>query len=217
MNKASIILSDICWTLYYSNTTFDFLDYTIQDPRYISLRKRYRQPLYRKLNILWYRLTGIDLHRRKAVGFLKGRTKKELLEQAEHFYQEYLIPRQTEEVHKAIGNSPIVLVSGTLDIIAQAIAHHIKVSEIHASRLLFDEKGICKGELDDFLLCKSDVLQQYHHFTIFTDNLTDLPLVRAADKAFIVEYGNQERWQRALADSKNSSQITFIHATTARY
>ena len=58
MRNAALI--DICGTLFYSNTTFDFLDYYIKNPKYIRLRKRMDNKLLLIINNIIYRLFHYD-------------------------------------------------------------------------------------------------------------------------------------------------------------
>lgn len=207
--------SDICWTLFYSNTTLDFLDFCLsQDENYSRLKRRFRLPLMRQFNLLLFRLMGRDLFREKAVACLKGKTREELLTEAERFYQQYLVPRKIDEIWDFLHDTHPVLLSGTLDIIAEVVALHIGAQNYHASPLLFDENNRCTGRFRDFLLQKSSLADMPEVYDYCTDNLTDLPLVRSARRALIVEYHNQQRWQKHLTNKNN---ITYIHARTDRY
>lgn len=215
MKQRHTILVDICWTLFYSNTTFDFLDYLLTNKSYHFIKVLFRLPLIKELNILIYKLTGKDIFRNICVKYLRGYTHKELMHKAESFYNDYLEPRKIEEVWQLLNeDKEIVLVSGTLDIIAETVAQHLHATTYYASQLIYNAEEICTGKYQDFLLNKSTIRESYRHFDIITDNLTDYPLVLQAGHTTIVEYNNQKRWQKR---THNLTNITYIHADRQRY
>ena len=108
------ILVDICWTLFYSNTTYDLL----------GIRANV-------LNSLVYRLFGIDLVRRRAVRRFQRLPIDEQQARVEQFYTSYLEPRKIEEVWEIIEGKDIVLVSQTMGIIAQEVAKHTGAKAYH--------------------------------------------------------------------------------------
>ena len=194
-------LSDICWTLFSSNTTYDFL----------NIRGS-------KFNSLFFKLFGVDLARKRAVRKLKGLTRDELLAKAETFYSDFLEPRKINAVWETVNKyqkakGDLVLVSGTLDIIAQVVAKHIGAKAFYATPLEF-KNGICTGRYSDFLLRKKELLSQYHNFDVITDNLIDMHLIRRAKKAIIITYNNRERWEKVLPEH---IQTTFIDGERDRY
>lgn len=213
------ILVDVCWTLFYSNTTFDFLDFAIKDIRYRRLRRIGRSWFGRKVNVLLYKLFGYDCLRSRGLQYLKGKSRSELAAQAEQFYEVYLTPRRIEPVweeirnQKSEGRSRIVIVSGTLDIIAETVARHIGAEACFATETLYGEDGFT-GKFKDLLLTKSSVLPHYEQYDIITDNLTDIDLVRSAHKATIITYNNRNRWTALLPPDQ---EVTYIDAREQRY
>ena len=173
----------------------------------------------RAINLLVYKLTHRDKERARCIRYLQGKSHAELQTLAEQFYQEYLLPRKIEQVWKAIGGQQsaggnrLVIVSGTLDIIAEKVARHIGAEAYYATEMLYNN-DLFTGGFRDFLLAKSDVLPHYNGFDIITDNLTDIDLVRHAQQATIITYNNKSRWQRILPTDIN---VTFIEAEQARY
>lgn len=108
---------DICWTLFYSNTTYDFL--------YIRGNK---------FNSLIYKLFGIDLVRSRAIRVFERLPKDEQQTRVEQFYTDYLLPRKIGPVWQMIEGRNIVLVSQTMDIIAKTVAEHIGAQDYHATQ-----------------------------------------------------------------------------------
>lgn len=213
MNRTNKILVDICWTLFYSNTTIDFLDFIIKDKNYIRLRKFFSSYFGKVINLFIYKLLHYDYQRTHALKYLKGYHRKELLILAEQFYNDYLLPRRIDTIWTLLHKKEIILVSGTIDIIAETIASHLGAKVYYASQLYFQD-NVCTGKYSDFLLTKSNVLQHYKHLDIITDNLTDIELIRQSHSATIIIYNNQKRWNTLL---KNITNITFIYANQSRY
>lgn len=204
MAKNRYILTDIDWTLFYANSTFDFLSYVTGKPCRSG-----------KWNVLIYKLFGYDMARHVAIQRLKGYTREELTRLAEQFYQEYLLPRKIEPVWQRLVtcNNPIILVSGTLDVLAEVIAKHMGAKTYYASALEF-RNDVCTGRFKDFLLSKREVSVTYSDFDIVTDNLTDIDLVKKANKVTIITYANQQRWQKILPETIKPE---YIEADRNRY
>ena len=214
MTTEKTTYTDVCWTLFYSNTTFDFLDFLMPDVEYRKVQKMLRSRGWRLVNLIVYKLTGIDFLRKKAIRHLQGFTRKELMRKAEDFYNNYLLPRKIDEVWTLQEGKKLTILSGTLDIIAETVAKHLNAKKYYASTLTVDENGVCTGEYKDLLLKKNSIEELSPAFDIYTDNLTDLPLVMKSENAVIVEYGNRNRWKKHLKDKTN---IQFIHAAKPRY
>lgn len=117
MKEDRTILVDICWTLFYSNTTYDFL----------LIRGN-------KFNSLIYKLFGIDLVRSRAIRAFKRLPKDEQQARVERFYTDYLLPRKNTPVWQMIEGKDIVLVSQTMEIIAKTVAGHIGAKAYHATQ-----------------------------------------------------------------------------------
>lgn len=117
MKENRTILVDICWTLFYSNTTYDFL----------HIRGN-------KLNSLIYKLFGMDLVRSRAIRSFERLPIDEQQAQAERFYTDYLLPRKITPVWQMIEGQNIILVSQTMDIIAKTVAKHIGAKAYHATQ-----------------------------------------------------------------------------------
>ena len=177
MKKEKHILVDICWTLFYSNTTYDFL----------NIKGNW-------LNSLIYKLFGCDIVRSRAIRRFQAHNREEQLALAELFYNTYLEPRKIEPVWRMIEGLNVILVSQTMDVIAEVVAKHVGAKAYHATQN------------------KEEVLTQYTDFDIITDNISDLELIKQAQHATIITYNNKSRWKKLLPQDIN---ITFID--TGRY
>lgn len=214
MTEPCYTLVDICWTLFRSNTTFDFLDSLVTARGYRLLRRIGRTRLGRASNLLFYKIFRTDLQRTLCLRYLKGYSRACLEEKAEDFYRSYLVPRRIDAVWERLPERNLVLVSGTLDVIAATVARHLGAEAYHSSELEY-RNGICTGRLrSDFLQRKATLATAYPSYNVITDNTGDIALVRNARQAVIVTYGNRKRWQRL---THRLTDITFIHATGTAY
>ena len=216
------ILVDICWTLYKSNTTQDFIDFVATDKSYRRWRRLQRSRTVRFLLHAYVRLTGIDPWRRYAVRQLRGMPREQLTIKAEEFVSG-LEQRKVEPVWQLFDNAQhIVLLSSTLDIVAQAVAGKLprEPEQVMASTLGFDG-DMCTGEITSDRLTQKLTDSQaakFRPYTIITDNISDLPLIAKSRQAYIVTYRNQWRWKRRLANmNKSNHSITFIPSNGEHY
>ncbi|MGM9806412.1 MAG: HAD family hydrolase [Candidatus Aphodosoma sp.] len=213
-----VLLVDICGTLFNSNTTFDFLDYYIHDESYCRFRRLMKTSLWRYFNSAVYRLLGLDLSRRIALSRLAGYSLEQLGRMADVFYTDYLLSRRIQPVWQLMADYrsrgvDVVLVSGTIDPVAHAIARHLCVNRCVSSKLGYTVSGICTGRLvSDALRTKRreldaiSVCPPYAH--IVTDNPNDISLARYADCTTIVVHGGIRRWRYLTRNLKN---VYFIH------
>lgn len=213
MRNAALI--DICGTLFYSNTTFDFLDYYIKNPKYIRLRKRMDNKLLLIINNIIYRLFHYDYFRLRAITYLKGMRKEVIEQMADEFYQSYLLERKNTKVWQIISdlqkkNTPIVLISGTISPIAEKIAEYINCTEI-SSPLEYNE-DICTGKIKkDNLRNKIKALNKRNIFPpysiVITDNIADHKLFYYSEQGIAICYNNKKRWIFSLKNC--NSGITY--------
>ncbi len=137
------ILVDICWTLFYSNTTYDFL----------RIRGN-------RLNSLIFRIFGYDYVRARALRKLRHCTHERLLEHAEQFYTDYLKQRKIEPVWQLLEGREIVLVSHTMPVIAEVVAQHIGAKAYHSKQnihevlALYNDFDIATDNLTDIELIR---------------------------------------------------------------
>lgn len=221
MKNAALI--DICGTLFYSNTTFDFLDYYIKDPKYIRLRKKMKNPIFLKTNNIIYRIFKYDYFRSNAISYLKGIRKDTLKEMAEEFYDSYLSKRKNEKIWNIIASIeeqkiPIILISGTISPIAEIVANDMNCLEI-SSPLEF-KNNICTGKIKkDNLRNKAKALKEKNinppYSIVITDNIADSKLFKHAKECIIICYGNRKKWNFAL--NKYHTKISFYEENNSTF
>lgn len=215
-----IYIFDICGTLYHSNTTFDFLEYFLKDTsiyyRYYNiLRKTIVWRLFNKVAI---NLLRMDITRIIALRFLKGYSYDELKNAAQFFYNKYLIPHQNTKVIDSLkslssdSHNNIIIVSATLDFIADVISRHIPCQSCYSSQLAYRD-DICQGKLSIDLLGKKLEIK-FKDFSgnfkaVYTDDFSDLPLLgKAKEKNIIVYPKTKKKWTQII--QKRNWNVNFI-------
>ena len=213
----NVILIDICGTLFQSNTTFDFLDFFIKNQSYRYFRKIMQTHIWHYFNSIIYKITHIDLSRKIALSYLKGISKEKLLLKADEFYSQYLEQRKIKEVWQLIetlksNTTTLVLVSGTIDPIAQIVSKKINIPIFISSKLAY-KNNFCQGKLKldalhskSKLLLKQNITLPYQH--IITDNPGDITLIKQSKNATIVIYNNLIRWKHLIKKQTNINYIT---------
>lgn len=196
MNEPRPILTDICWTLYSSNTTFDFLDWLITEPGYLRLRRWMRIPLVRYANLAWLRLTHHDILRSLALRYTHIYNDEQLMVKAETFVTQVLAHKQIAAAWEIIQARKVIIASGTMPVLANLIGQQCHAEAVHATSIY-----------------KHELLNQFADYDILTDNLSDAPLAERAHHAFIVVYHNQHKWDKILRHTPH----TYIYADTDKY
>lgn len=192
--ESRVLLTDICWTLYSSNTTFDFLDATIHDKSYLCLRRWMKCPIVRWCNMLCLKLFHYDYLRQRAISYLRSYNQVEIDQMAEVFVNTHLEQHKIEEAWQVLKGRQVVIFSGTITPIAQAVAKRIGAQQVYAG----------------------DIYKRAMHlknYDILTDNRSDLPFIQQAHSATIVTYNNQSWWER----QKYLPPCTFISGYDTRY
>ena len=218
-----MVIVDICGTLYDSNTTFDFLDYYVRTRGYRQFRALSRTTAWKIGNKLLFRIFRYDLTRVIAISFLKGKSREELHAAARSFSDSILSQKAYTAVHRLMQDMRerqrrVILVSATLDIIAEVVANQFRLSEWYASRLVYDENGICLGRLATdllagkhaFLECLGIGITIPYELTV-TDNISDCDLLRHSDACIIVSKPrNISLWHRIIR-KENLQHGTIIN------
>ena len=102
------------------------------------------------------------------------------------------------------------LVSATIDVVAEIIGKKLHADSVHSSKLIYDSNGVCEGKFCQDLLGRkldySKKNQLYPYDVVLTDDFSDLPLIREAQKAYIITLPKAlKRWK-----SKIGINVNFI-------
>jgi len=200
MNEKKIAIFDVCGTLYYSNTSFDFLRYYFEErgnKKYLLYQKFISLFPVKAMNYLLFRYLKTDLIRKFAVEFLKDEGISDLKASARSFYENYLRKREISETIQLIEElketHDVILLSASFDFIVEYIASQFGIDYI-ASSLAYSN-DLCLGRYSrDLLYFKKEafleIYNNYNSLVVVTDNPTDLALIRMADHAIVLSKQN---------------------------
>ena len=203
---AGLAVFDVCDTLYYSNTTHDFVRYFSE-----NLARRDRKVLFHLLNHrlspLRYGLiavsvaTGSDLFRKASIRLLRGVKESELATCAARFIAEVLDMRKIERTHHMISEYrklglEVVLCSSSIEPVVREVATYLGVSA-SVSTILETREGILTGRIiDDPTGRKLAVLRERYGNTriayAVSDNVSDLELLLAADHGIAISHNTRK-------------------------
>jgi len=186
-----VLLVDVCFTLYKSNTTFDFFEqYFTDNADYQKLKKLRNNLFIRVLS----KIIPYDFVRKNAVKLLLNHNEIEL-KQAARLFVGKLEP--ITEVEKTIAeyrskDYKIVLLSSSLDFIVEAVSIAVKADLYYATTLVYEDQ-VCRGRIERDLLANKDkiIKREFANDDIvfLSDNKSDLncaPLVNKLVAVFKV-------------------------------
>ncbi len=194
-----LIVCDVCDTLFYSNTTFDFIHFLV------SRENRYKFFLLKLVTKKWspffYVLEGIsrvfkiDLVKLICLNFLSGKDYDKVLRAANFFYDEVLAHRKIAPVFDLMERKKkegeFVLVSSSISPVVKVIAERVQVSFISSEVEI--KNGKLTGKMKSELKGKKHVaiqsllkMNSKRQLTVITDNQSDFELVQMAGDRFII-------------------------------
>ncbi|MEH6305225.1 HAD-IB family phosphatase [Olivibacter sp. CPCC 100613] len=205
-------LFDVCGTLFYSNTTFDFLAFYYRRSSGYQRKIKWLTSLPAKIFFkVFYRLTHFDLLRYLAVYSLRGEKEVDIRQEVKSFvdilFQRHAVQpiigvlQQTQEQRLHVG-----LISASLDIIIEEIAKRFNIKYWHASQLGFD-KGICTGKIEVDLYGRKDKLvrryaAEFADMVFITDNFNDLAIRNLVNDFRAVSFPKDRHfWEKRLSNN----------------
>lgn len=214
--EANVFVFDVCDTLFYSNTTFDFLHFVVQQQGATgkqavlkALTTRW-SPLFISL-AMWQKVAGGDPIKAVALRLLTGTPKAELYALGRRFVAEFLPTRRIARSHEllaglAASSTRVLLLSASLDPVIAALAEALGPVEFVSSQLEYDVQERATGRLQRELTGqKQHALQQLLanqtepvRLAVATDNFTDLELVTQAQVRYVVVHSAAAKqfWQK---------------------
>jgi phosphoserine phosphatase len=207
-----IAVIDVCDTLYFSNTTHDFIDFVARHERsnhrllYVLLNSRVSPLRYALIGLSVF--TGWDYLRTFNIGMLKGRRRDEVQDLAERFVRECLNDRKVPVTHRIVDDyrsarkGRIVLCSSSIEPVVAAVAKELAVDGYVCTTLELSD-GIYTGLVADEVY--HDKLNDLGRAGIsspidlaISDNLSDLKLLKSAKTCFAIAHSDQKRefWKK---------------------
>jgi phosphoserine phosphatase len=164
--KNSIVFFDLCDTLYYSNTTFDFLDFYFKDnSRYWFVRGLMNIKLVKIINKLINKVFKIDLFRLIVVLFLRKKDVQDVKIKAKLFVNQ-LDDKKIHISHvilqKALNaNCKVYLVSASLDVVVEQFYNRLNFNKYFATSLGKNKNGTVFNGLfmNDLLGNKKEIIE----------------------------------------------------------
>lgn len=196
-----MIISDVCNTLFYANTTFDFILFILKKEDKPSQARTLKQ-FSRKWS-LWFivdnisnRLFGFDFAKSFALSKLKGYTREELIKYAVIYFEEELNQKKIKPVFeriKDIGDAELFLASASIDPVVEVIAKKLNAIGYISSKLQYDDRGLCTGKIEYEMKGKKsfhlkDKINTWSNVTVFSDNHSDRDLMNAASQKIAISY-----------------------------
>ncbi|MBJ9903665.1 haloacid dehalogenase-like hydrolase [Acinetobacter bereziniae] len=194
------VIFDVCWTMYKSNTTFDFIRFIYRINGIHSFKLNFLNSKIGKMILLLIgKLIGRDIYRELFISLLKGYQRTDLEIFSKKFYHNFLLEKKidyTFEIFNEIESDKILLCSASLDIVVEKIASELKV-KFFASELEY-ENGVCTGKISKDLLGMKDALFENKVIDlVVTDNLSDLGLViKSLNSVILSTSKNVSFWER---------------------
>jgi len=208
LKSDDILVFDLCGTLYYSNTTFDFLDFYFQnDKRYARYRWMSKKLAIKALNKFTSDFFGWDFVRVLGLKFLKGISKSIVIEHFRLFNKQILRSKKIESTHAILAaaksaNSKIILMSASLDFIVQELAGELGINEFYSTQLI-DVNEVYTGAVKNDLLGAKDRIMKSidtkgKRVVFISDNINDYKVINYVDEFIAVSRPkNLNFWKKA--------------------
>ncbi|WP_010113564.1 haloacid dehalogenase-like hydrolase [Acinetobacter sp. P8-3-8] len=159
----SLVIFDVCWTMYKSNTTFDFIKFVYKTENIKSfILILLNSQIVKIILLLLGKILGRDIYRELFVGLLQDFTRRDIEILSEKFYKDFLLKKKidyTFDIFEKINTDEILLCSASLDVVVAHIANELNV-DFFASELEF-KNGVCTGKIcKDLLGVKDQILEK---------------------------------------------------------
>ncbi|MGL5616062.1 MAG: HAD family hydrolase [Sarcina sp.] len=211
-----ILAVDLCNTIYQSNTTQDFFDFSFKSQKeYISFKKENNSFYFRVINKLSNKCLKKDLSKKLITKILKGKSKDEIDLLVKKFLDDFLENKKIIKVEELIKEYKekgyyVVLISASYDFIAEAVAKKLGIDEIIASKATIVDNKFTGDVEEDILYNKfekfQNEFQSYDDLIMITDNETDYDFVNNTKKSYIIIHNkNKDFWNR-----KKDERLIFI-------
>ena len=214
--EADVFVFDVCDTLFYSNTTFDFLRFVLAQrgsgnkQAVLKLLSAKWSPLFVGL-VAWQKIVGGDPVKAAALRLLAGISRDELYALGRRFVAEFLPGRRIARTHELLAGlaqtrTRVLLLSASLDPVIAALAETLGSVEFVSSQLEYDAHSNCTGRLHQELTGQKQVALQKLltgqdkalRLAVATDNFTDHSLVSQAHVRYVVVHNvaAKQFWQK---------------------
>jgi HAD superfamily phosphoserine phosphatase-like hydrolase len=210
-SQETVAVFDLCDTLYFSNTTHDFVRFVVGSEG--LLRRTFYQTLNSKYLPARYFFIGLsvwggwDLLRTLNISLLKNRTQSELSALGKRFVDEFLKDRKVAGVHALLEacrerGQHIILCSSSIEPVVASVAERLGFDS-YVSTTLEYENGIFTGRIERNVSNKKlqDLKEEGLECGIdlaVSDNAGDLDLLKTARRSYAVVHSRrkEEFWKK---------------------
>lgn len=206
LTSKGIAVFDICETLYFSNTTHDFIRYFARN-RPGLVRKGLFHLLNHRLSPLRYVLiggsvaTGSDYFKRANVALLRGSSEAKVRWFADRFVREYLATRRVEQAQALIKEyvekgTRVILCSSSIEPVVRAVGNELGIHDLVSTTLEKTDDRYTGRILNDPTGRKLAALRDLSDAEIVcavSDNLSDLDLLSASKRGIAVVHNARKR------------------------
>jgi HAD superfamily phosphoserine phosphatase-like hydrolase len=208
-----LVVFDFCETLVTFQTADRFIDYILEKENYRKysaiIKLTYILTKLRVLAIISKFFPELNLSKRLKLYQIKGISKNKIHSLAVSFYEEVLVHHKIKPLHelllKHIDNQDhILIVSGGYAPYIKYFSEIYKLQYSFATEIEFHNNratGMFFGK--DCLFNQKVVLIErylknnkilFDDSIAYSDSITDLPLLRWADKAYVVSKSKSQKW-----------------------
>jgi phosphoserine phosphatase len=195
--KKTLVVCDVCDTLFDSNTTFDFIKFILR--RDNGFRFFILQNISSKYSPLFYLMTflgkvvGADMIRSIGILLLKNKSEDQLSDLANQFFDEYLASRKNQLVFRLLEQQEgkVILLSSSISPIIKVIASHYGFDFV-CSELDF-KSSITSGKLRTDLTGKKHIVlrklmddNNINNLVAISDNHSDYEMIKMANHRYVV-------------------------------
>lgn len=193
------IIFDLCGTLYYSNTTFEFISYLSgKDNKRKIVHEIINSTLMRLFFRIVKKVTKIDLYRKCSLLLLSGYKREYLLDIAQQYYDKALKHKAIVDVHSLLFSfldvSDVYVISATLDVIAEVVCKNIDNRIKFISSQLKYSNGVCSGYIQYDLLGNKHKIWDESIDVCVSDNFSDIILLQRSQMPIVITNKNDLLW-----------------------
>lgn len=211
-----ILAVDLCDTLYHSNTTQDFFNYSFgKDENYLSLRKKNSSFIFKVINKLSNNIFKYDMSRVLITKILKDKGDLEIEGLVDNFIDEFLSEKKIWEIHEIIESYKtkgykIIIISASYGFIAKRVAAKLGIDGYIASEAEIVNSKFTGKVKEDILYTKfskfRDKFSSYDELVMITDNETDYSFVKQTLKSYIVI----NKRNKAFWNQRKEEKFVFV-------
>lgn len=219
MDKSSsprkLVILDFCETLIKFQTADRFIDFVCEDKNVVVHKIILRIEVFLKkvkfTSIVHKISPKFNINKRLRLLSIIGINKNHLSIKAESYsmiLMDNMIPEMRVVLNESLRNDDyVILVSGGYELYLLEFAKYFNIKDVIGTKLMFKNNratGLFSG-LDcmhgnktillESYIEKNDI--KYNESVVYSDSISDLPLLAWADKGWVISKGNSQDWVKS--------------------